>query len=368
MKNRILSLDIFRGLTIAGMILVNNNGNGDFSYAPLKHAEWHGFTPTDLVFPSFLFIVGVAIRQAFRNYNFTLTPSLRNKIIRRTLLLFLINYFIFYFPFTDFDISKLRYLNVLPRIALSYCFVSFLILQVNAKWLTRINVGILLAYWFILWYFGDPGVPYELATNAIRKLDLFLFGPDHLYHGNGIPFDPEGLLSTLPAFSTCLFGYQVALFLESKREKLSDVLVNLFAWGTVLVLLALAWNFAFPINKKIWSSSFVLICAGLDMMILGLIFHLVDVKGKSFWNNFFLVFGKNAILAYGISEIIAIQMGNFTLPSGDTELGTSDWLYWHVFEPLFGKYNGSLAYAVSFVLVCWSICWVFYKKKIFLKV
>ena len=368
MKNRILSLDIFRGLTIACMILVNNNGNGDFSYAPLKHAQWHGFTPTDLVFPSFLFIVGVAIRQAFRSFDFTLTPSLRNKIIRRTLLLFLINYFIFYFPFTHFDIHKLRYLNVLPRIALSYCFVSFLTLQVNVKWLTKINIGILLGYWLILWLFGDPGVPYELASNAIRKVDLFLFGPDHLYHGNGIPFDPVGLLSTLPAFSTCLFGYQVALFLENKKDKLSDVLINLLTWGIVLVLLALAWNFAFPINKKIWSSSFVLLCAGIDMIILGLVFHLVDVKGKSLWNNFFLVFGKNAILAYGISEIIAIQMGHLMLPSGDSELSSSDWLYWHVFEPLFGKYNGSLAYAVSFVLVCWSICWVFYKRKIFLKV
>jgi len=368
MKNRILSLDIFRGLTIFGMIMVNNNGNGEFSYAPLKHAEWHGFTPTDLVFPSFLFIVGVAIRQAFRSYQFKLTTELRNKILRRTLLLFLINYFIFYFPFLDFDISKLRFLNVLPRIALSYCIISFLTLTVDKKWLTRINVGILLSYWFILWFFGDSGVPYELATNAIRKVDLFLFGPSHLYQGNGIPFDPEGLLSTLPALSTCLFGYQVAIFLEDKNEKKEDVLINLLIWGTVLILLAISWNFAFPINKKIWSSSFVLLCAGLDMLILGTVFHLVDVKGKSIWNEFFLVFGKNAILAYGISEIIAIQMGHFMLPSGDGQTSSSDWLYWHVFEPLFGKYNGSLAYAISFVLVCWSICWVFYKKKIFLKV
>jgi len=367
MKNRILSLDIFRGLTIFGMILVNNNGNGEYSYAPLLHAKWHGFTPTDLVFPSFLFIVGVAIRQAFKNFDFQLTPSLRNKIIKRTLLIFLVNYIIFYFPFTNFDIHKLRYLNVLPRIALSYCFVSFLILKTPSKYLTYINVGILVVYWFILWMFGDPGVPYELASNAIGKLDIFLFGPNHLYHGNGIPFDPEGLLSTLPALSTCLFGYQVALFLDEKKDKKEDVLLNLWIWGILLIMLALAWNSVFPINKKIWSSSFVLLCAGLDMLLLGTIFHLVDVKGKSLWNEFFLVFGKNAILAYAFSEVLAIQMGHFMLPSGDSEINSSDWLYWHVFEPLFGKYNGSLAYAISFVLVCWSFCWVFYKRKVFLK-
>jgi predicted acyltransferase len=218
MKSRFLSLDILRGITLAAMILVNTSGNGTFTYGPLKHAAWHGFTPTDLVFPTFLFMVGVAMRFSFKGFNYTLTPVVRTKILKRTLLLFVINYVIFYFPFIDFTFTNMRFLNVLPRIALSYCAISFITLSVPSRWLTPINITFLLAYWAILAIFGDTGVAYELGTNAVRKLDLFLFGPTHLYHGNGIPFDPEGFLSTLPALSTCLFGYQVSLYLEKQRD------------------------------------------------------------------------------------------------------------------------------------------------------
>ena len=212
MKTRFLSLDILRGITLAGMILVNNAGNWQFTYAPLLHAEWNGFTPTDLVFPSFLFMVGVAMRFSFKAFNYELTPAVRNKILKRTLYLFLINYFIFYFPFTHFSFETLRFLNVLPRIALSFCAVSFLTLQVPSKWLTWINAGILLSFWAILYFFGDAGLWMDISSNAVRKLDLFLFGESHLYHGNvvngiAIAFDPEGLLSTLPAISTCLFFF-----------------------------------------------------------------------------------------------------------------------------------------------------------------
>jgi len=251
MKSRYLSLDILRGITLAGMILVNTSGNGTFTYGPLKHAKWHGFTPTDLVFPTFLFMVGVAMRFSFKSFNYTLTPTLRTKIIKRTILLFLINYLIFYFPFTDFTFEKMRFLNVLPRIALSYCTVSFITLSVPSYWLTRINILILLTYWAILAFGGDTGVPYELASNAVLKVDLFLFGPSHLYHGNGIPFDPEGFLSTLPAISTCLLGYQASIFLEKQRAINKSPLANLLVYGFLLIAIAFIWDKAFPINKKI---------------------------------------------------------------------------------------------------------------------
>lgn len=368
MKSRFLSLDILRGITLAAMILVNTSGNGEFTYGPLKHAQWHGFTPTDLVFPSFLFMVGIAIRFAFKAHNHTLTSTLRNKILRRTLMLFGINYLIFYFPFLDFDIEKLRFLNVLPRIALSYCFVALLTLQVPSAWLTRINIAILLAFWGIMAFWGDTGVPYELGSNAVLKLDLFLFGPNHLYHGNGIPFDPEGLLSTLPAFSTCLFGYQVSLYLEKQRDAGKPALMGLLGGGILLICLALAWDIAFPINKKLWTSSFVLLCAGIDFILIGLLNWWIEVKERKFANTFFLVFGTNSILAYAISEVLAIQMDHIQMPEGDGTTSLNTWIYWHVFEPTFGKFNGSLAYAISFVLVCWSICYVFYRKKWFLKV
>ncbi len=368
MKSRYLSLDILRGITLAGMILVNTSGNGTFTYGPLKHAKWHGFTPTDLVFPTFLFMVGVAMRFSFKAFNYTLTPSLRTKIIKRTILLFLINYLIFYFPFTDFTFEKMRFLNVLPRIALSYCAVSFITLSVPSHWLTRINIFILLAYWAILAFGGDSGVPYELASNAVLKVDLFLFGPNHLYHGNGIPFDPEGFLSTLPAISTCLLGYQASIFLEKQRAINKSPLANLLVYGFLLIAIAFIWDKAFPINKKLWTSSFVLLCAGIDFVLIGILSWWIETKERNFGNTFFLVFGTNSILAYAISEVLAIQMDHIQMPEGDGTTNLSNWLYWHVFEPVFGKFNGSLAFAISFVLVCWVFCYVCYRKKWFLKV
>ncbi len=368
MKTRFLSLDILRGITLACMILVNTSGNGDFTYGLLQHAKWHGFTPTDLVFPTFLFMVGVAMRFSFKSFNYNLTPRVRTKIIRRTILLFLINYLIFYFPFTEFSLEKLRILNVLPRIALSYCAVSFITLSVPSNWLTRINILILLAYWAIMYIFGDSGIPYELSSNAVLKLDLFLLGPNHLYHGNGIPFDPEGLLSTLPAISTCLLGYQASMFLEKQRAINKSPLTNLLIYGILLITLALLWDKAFPINKKLWTSSFVLLCAGIDFILIGLLSWWIETKENSFANKFFLVFGTNSILAYAISEVLAIQMSNISITEGNGQIGLNDWIYWHIFEPVFGKFNGSLAFAISFVLICWSICYVFYRKKWFLKV
>ena len=368
MKSRFLSLDILRGITLAAMILVNTSGNGTYTYGPLKHADWHGFTPTDLVFPTFLFMVGVAMRFSFKAFNYTLSPSVRIKIVKRTLLLFVINYIIFYIPFLDFTWENLRYLNVLPRIALSYCAISFITLSVPKHWLTPINISILLVYWVILTVFGDSGAAYELGSNAVRKLDLLLFGPTHLYHGDGIPFDPEGFLSTLPALSTCLFGYQVSLFLEKQRDAQKPALISLLVWGIGLITLALLWNQSFPINKKLWTSSFVLLCAGIDFILIGALNWWIEVKERNFANTFFLVFGTNSILAYAISEVLTIQMSNVQIQEGSGTTSLSNWLYWHIFEPVFGKFNGSLAYSICFVLVCWSLCYFCYKRKWFLKV
>lgn len=368
MKERYLSLDIFRGLTIALMILVNNSGFGDFTYAPLKHAKWHGFTPTDLVFPSFMFAVGVAMRFSFKPYNYQLTPELRGKIIKRTLLLFLISYLIFNFPYIDFQLSHLRILNVLQRIALAFCAVSFLTLKVDRKYLTYIGSGILLAYWAIMWFFGERGTEYDLMTNAARKFDLMVLGAGHLYHGEGIAFDPEGLLSTLPSIVTTLIGYLTGYYLqESKNERLTKV-NKLIAYGFFLITIALIWNLAFPINKKLWTSSYVLLVGGIDLVVLAVLIWIIDMKGKTGWTKFFHIFGMNSIAAYGISELLAISLNKAKVREGDGIISLSDWIYWHVFKPTFGYYNGSLMFAITFVLVCWIFCWVMYKRKIFLKV
>jgi predicted acyltransferase len=247
--------------------------------------------------------------------------------------------------------------------------VAFITLQTPAKWLTWINAGILLSFWGIMYAFGDAGLWMDISHNTVRKLDLFLFGESHLYHGNvvngvRIAFDPEGFLSTLPAISTCLFGYQVSLYLENQAKENKSALLGLLGWGSTLIIIALIWDQAFPVNKKLWTSSFVLLCAGIDFILIGLLNWWIETKERHFGNTFFLVLGTNSILAYGISEIIAIQLGKYQIQGQSG----SDWLYWHIFEPIFGKYNGSLAYAITFVLVCWGVCWVFWRKKWFLKV
>lgn len=365
MIQRLSSLDIFRGITLFAMILVNTPGNGDYAYAPLKHAHWHGFTPTDLVFPSFLFMVGMAMYLSFKKFDFNLNPALRNKIIKRTALLFLVNYFIFYFPFIDFSISHLRILNVLPRIALSFCIVSFIVLTQKSNRLWIINIGILLAYWSIMYFFGDAGDPYSLTGNAERKLDLLVFGPDHLYHGEGIAFDPEGILSTLPALSTCLSGFLTMRYIESNKETPNKILNNLLFYGFILLVLAQIWNLGFPINKKLWTSSFVINCVGWDLILIGLLYWWIDIKGKTFGNTFFKVFGMNSILAYGVSEILIIQLEKINVGNGDISIPS--WTYWNIFQPVFGNSFGSLVSSITYIMICWTICYLFYRKKIFLK-
>jgi predicted acyltransferase len=368
MNQRYLSLDIFRGITIAGMIMVNTSGNSNYTYSPLRHAHWHGFTPTDLVFPSFMFIVGVAMRFSLKPFNYQLTPDLRNKILKRTGLLFLISYIIFNFPWYNFDISHLRILNVLQRIALAFCIVSFVVLKVERKYLPYLAGGILLLYWALMWFLGDRGVEYDLLSNAERKLDLLVLGANHLYHGEGVAFDPEGILSTLPACVNTLLGYLTGIYLQEANENILPRIRKMAVWGIGLIILAMIWDTVFPINKKLWTSSFVLLTVGIDLVILSILVWIIDLKGKTKWTTFFHVFGMNSIFAYGVSEFLAILFNLIPMKEGDGTTSFYDWLYWHIFHPIFGNSNGALAFAVCFVLLCWGFSLILYRKKIFLKV
>jgi predicted acyltransferase len=363
MKNRYLSLDIFRGITIAGMILVNTSGNGDYTYSPLKHAHWHGFTPTDLVFPSFMFIIGVAMRFSFAPFNYTLTPALRNKILKRAALLFIISYLIHNFPYIDFSLSHLRIPGVLQRLAIGFAATAFIVLTVQKKYLIYITIALLLGYWLIMFVFGN----YDETTNAVLYLDRFLLGENHLYHGQGFPFDPEGTLSSIPAIASTLIGYLVGIGIQEAKNK-QNLVIKMAAWGVGLVIIAWIWNMGFPINKKLWTSSFVLLCVGLDMIILAPLIWIIDIKGKTNWTYFFKVFGMNSIAAYAISEVLAISMYSISVTDGSAKTSLFDWIYWHVFQPIFGYYNGSLAFAIVFVLVCWIPLWIMFKKGIFWKV
>jgi predicted acyltransferase len=363
MKNRYLSLDIFRGITIAGMILVNTSGNGDYTYSPLKHAHWHGFTSTDLVFPSFMFIIGVAMRFSFAPFNYELTTSLRNKILKRAGLLFLIAYLIHNFPYIDFDISHLRILGVLQRLAIGFAATAFLVLTVSKKYLIYIAIGLLLAYWLIMNIFGN----YDETTNSVLYFDTWLLGKNHLWNGQGFPFDPEGALSSIPAIATTLIGYLVGFSIQ-KAENRNNLVIKMVIWGLALVIIALIWNMGFPINKKLWTSSFVLLCAGLDMIILAPLIWVIDIKNKTNWTYFFKVFGMNSIAAYTISELLAIALYSVPITEGSAKTSLFSWLYWHGFQPIFGNYNGALVFAIVFVLICWLPLWLMYKKGIFWKV
>jgi predicted acyltransferase len=365
MKNRLESLDIFRGITITFMIIVNTAGDYKTTFSLLKHAKWDGFTPTDLVFPSFVFITGLASWFSYKTHNHTLTSNLAAKIWKRALIIFLLGVGLYAFPFVGHPIGGWRILGVLQRIALCYGIGSTVCLLLNRTQIMVLGGVLLLAYWGIMSAFGDL----TMAGNAGQKLDLILLGDSHLYHGEGIAFDPEGLLSTLPSLVTYLIGYLVGGFIGQNSEK-EKIMRTLSYAGMALVVGGLLWNFGFPINKKLWTSSYVLLASGLSTLIFALCFYLIDFKGIKRWANFFKIFGTNAILGYMVSEllVISLQLIQTTDASGNTING-QEALYNTVFASWMGRNEfTSLAFSVAYTLVCWLIVWLFYRKNIFLKV
>jgi predicted acyltransferase len=365
MKNRLQSLDIFRGITITFMIIVNTAGDGRTTFAALKHAQWDGFTPTDLVFPSFVFITGLSSWFSYKAYNHTLTSDLALKIWKRALVIFLLGVGLYAFPFIGHPLSNWRILGVLQRIALCYGIGSTLCLLLNKNQIIALSGALLLGYWGILSAFGDL----SMAGNAGQKLDLILFGDSHLYHGEGVAFDPEGLLSTMPSLVTYLIGYLIGSFIGQTADK-EKIIKQLSYAGVALIIGGLLWNFGFPINKKLWTSSYVLLAGGLSTLIFTLCYYLIDFKGINNWTSFFKIFGTNAILAYMVSEllIISLQLIHTTDASGKAING-QEAIYQTVFSSWMGSNEvASLAFSLAYTFVCWVIVWLFYRKDVFLKV
>ena len=300
--DRLVSLDVFRGITIAGMILVNNPGSWNFVYASLRHAKWHGWTPTDLIFPFFLFIVGVSITFSFskRINEGAISSSLYVKILRRTILLFAVGYFLRIFP--SFNFESMRIPGVLQRIALCYLFVSLLFLKVRPKGRVAFTLFLLAGYWAVMKLVPVPGYGagvLEFDGNLCGFLDVKLLA-GHLYKAT---FDPEGILSTFPAVATALLGTLTGDWLLSKRGQRSKML-GLFAAGIIFVILGLLLHPFFPINKQLWTSTFVIFTAGAAWIVLGLCYGINDVMGKKKWAYPFLVFGTNAIAVYAGSTLM----------------------------------------------------------------
>ncbi|MBW8684443.1 acyltransferase family protein [Chitinophaga rhizophila] len=367
---RFLPLDVFRGLTVCFMIIVNTPG-WDTSYSILNHAQWNGCTPTDLVFPSFLFAVGNAMSFSMRKFQQLDNATVLTRIFKRTLLIFLLGFLMYWLPFvrhTDtglefIPLSDTRVLGVLQRIALCYCFASLLIHYLPQKAVWAVSALLLLGYWAIMYTYGSPADPYSLTGNAAIYFDKLIMGDSHLYHGEGIAFDPEGLLSTMPAIVNVLAGYYTGLFMQEKGKTRSG-LGRLVQMGTFLILLALVWNIVFPINKKLWTSSYVLYTVGIDLLLLAILIYVIDFLKLERWTGFFTVFGKNPLFLYLLSEVVVILFFFFRV--GDISLYR--WINANIFQPIAPGKPGSLLFALVFMLFCWSIGKVLDKRRIYIRV
>ena len=365
-------LDVFRGLTICLMIIVNTPGNWATTFAPLLHADWHGFTPTDLVFPSFLFAVGNSMSFVMDKWHTLSQQKVLLKIFKRTALIFLLGFLMYWFPFVKWDannqlifapFSQTRVFGVLQRIALCYGIASLMLYYLRPKASLIISLFFLFGYWIILNVFGDVADPYSMQGNAGQALDKWLLGENHLYHGEGIAFDPEGLLSTMPAIANVIAGYTVGKFIQQKGNTYEGLSKLLMA-GCLLLFAAYCWNVSFPINKKLWTSSFVLQTVGLDCIIISLLLYIINFRLITRWIYFFEVFGRNPLFIYLLSEIGVMLLYFFTIGQ-HTSIYT--WVYNNIFSKV-GAYTGSLLFAVVFMLCCWLIGYILDKKKIYIKV
>jgi predicted acyltransferase len=372
-SNRSLPLDIFRGMTICFMIIVNNNGVEELAFSPLKHAHWHGFTPTDLVFPSFLFAVGNAMSFAMKKFEAMSTGAVLAKIFRRTFLIFLLGYLMYWFPFFHHTaggwalnpIANTRIMGVLQRIALCYCIASLLIYFTSRRTVLIISALFLLGYWIILAIAHVPGAdPFSMTGNAGYRFDCWLLGENHMYHGEGVAFEPEGFLSSLPGVVNVVAGYYAGVFI-SKHGKTYEGLAKLLLWGVGCLFTAYVLNFFFPVNKKLWTDSFVFITVGLDLVLLSFLIFVIDFRGKRNGTYFFEVFGKNPLFIYLLSELLAETLD---LIPGGGDLDFKEWLNGGFYQHLFPGGFGSLLYSLSFMLVCWAVGYVLDKKKIYIRV
>jgi predicted acyltransferase len=396
MKERFYSLDVFRGATVCLMIMVNNPGTWDHIYAPLDHSPWHGVTPTDLVFPFFLFAVGNALAFVMPRLEIAGPSAFWKKIIKRTFLIFFIGLMLNWMPFVKWENNIMvwkpwsyldaqghpagvRILGVLQRIALAYFLASVIIYFFKIRGAFFIACIILLGYWFLC-IAGNPSDPYSLTGWFGTNIDKSILGEGHMYHGeslNGFPiaFDPEGFMSLLGAVVQVIFGYLVGDYII-KRGKTPEMVNGLFVAGAVFLFAGYAWDMVFPINKKIWTSSYVVYTTGLAIVIIGVMIYLIELKKHKGWiSRFFDVFGKNPLFIFVLSGFLPRALGLIRIPSAKDALGNTiylspfGWFYEYICHPLFSNLkNGSLFYAICMITFYWVIVWWMDKKRIYVKV
>lgn len=368
---RYYALDILRGLTIALMIMVNNPGSWTHVYAPLRHAAWHGFTPTDWVFPSFLFVVGNAMSFSLKKYGALGDNAFLKKVFKRAGAIFLIGLLLNAFPFVYRDdgeilfknLTNIRIMGVLQRISLCYIFASLIIHYLKLKGAVFVGILILLSYWAIMYFFGTSPLPFSLENNAALKLDALIFRPENIYKGFGIPFDPEGLLSTLTATVNVIAGYVAGIFIQ-KSGKGFKTIWKLIVAGIVLIALALLWDVYFPINKPIWTSSYVLYSTGWTLIVLAVLIYTIELLNFKKWAYFFEAFGKNPLFIYVVSGLVAKLLDVIYINA----IPLQSWLYQNILLSGLTEINASLAFAIGFILIMWLLGYVLDKNKIYIKV
>ena len=368
---RLISLDMFRGLTIAFMILVNNPGSWSYVYPPLEHAKWNGWTPTDLVFPFFLFIVGVAMAYSLnkrieRGDSFS---QIFLKVVKRTIIIFVLGLFLNLFPF--FHFSTMRIPGVLQRIAICYFFAALIVLKASPKWQYIWTAILLIGYWLAVKLIPVPGYGagvLEPMGNLCWYIDSHLLA-GHTWSGAPVPgFDPEGILSTVPAIATVLFGVFAGNWLRSDRDKYEKV-SGLFVAGNFGLLAGVIMDIWLPINKNMWTSSYSVFMAGMASVFLAMCYWIIDIKGYQKWAKPFVVFGSNAIAVYVLSGIIArITIYTKWKQADGSVISLKTWLFENLFHSWAPDYFASLLYPIAWTLIYLGLMWILYRKRIFIKV
>jgi len=382
---RYYSLDVFRGATVAFMILVNNQAGA--SYTPLDHAPWHGLTPTDLVFPFFLFAVGNALAFVMPRFEEKGNAFFLKKVFRRTLLIFIINVLLNWFPFIRWEHDHLvfrrwtytadngnligvRIMGVLARIALAYCGAALIVYYAKLRGAWLISGCLLIGYWALCLFLGDPADPYSLNGYFGTAVDKAVFGAEHLYHGEGVAFDPEGLASTMTAIVSVILGYFAGTYIRLKGksyEMLSHLLIAAF----ILLLAGYCWGTVFPINKKIWTSSYTLVAAGWALATLSLLIYFIEFRQSAgSWSKFFDVFGKNPLFIFILSGALPRLQRLIRIDDNGKLTDPLAWFYNHCCKPLdLGhEENASVLYAVTLIVIYWLIGRLLDKRKIYIRV
>jgi predicted acyltransferase len=397
-KERFYALDVFRGATVALMILVNNPGSWAHIYTPLAHAQWHGVTPTDLVFPFFLFVVGNAFAFVMPHLREAGPSLFWKKIIKRSLIIFLIGVFMRWYPFVryegdhlvftpwsyagaDGELYGIRIMGILQRIAIAYFFAAVIIHYFKVRGSFLAACLILLFYWFLC-VIMNPIDPYSIHGWFGTDIDKYILSEHHLSHGSlregnkPLAFDPEGLVSSFGPIAQVIFGYLCGFYII-KNGKTQEMVNGLFAGGAILMFAGYAWSLTFPINKRIWTSSYVVLTTGLAMTIIALMIYLIDLKNKRGWlDKFFIAFGKNPLFIFILSAFIPRTTNLIRIPNGVAEDGSKifttplRWFYEYICKPVF-PHNlkaGSLLYAIVWIIFMWLIAHWMDKKKIYIKV